>query len=713
MRFLRFNTLSHCIFLATGLGATGSVWAQDTADNPLTLPVIQVEATRTGTTYLQTPASIFRVDAPAQQQSAQVNLTEVVKGIPSLQINNRENYAQDLQLSMRGFGARSTFGVRGIRLYVDGIPATMPDGQGQTSNIDLSSLDHVEVLTGPFSSLYGNSSGGTILTTTKEGQGKDSIELGYSGGSHDKGRSGIILQGGAKAPNEPSYVISSSYFDTDGYRDHSAARKVLNNAKLTWNLDDGSKINWITNYVKINADDPQGLTREQWKANPKQVNDANNLYDVRKEIEQTQTGLTWTKPLNDQNELYMMGYLGNRQVTQYQSIPQSAQNNPRHAGGVIDFDRNYYGADLRWTGKELLPHTTLSAGVALDFMDEDRKGYENYITVNNQPSYGVKGKLRRDEDNTLWNIDPYLQASWQFLPTWRLDTGLRYSNVHYKSDDQYIVGVNGDDSGKTEYSKVLPSAALSWQIQPELLAYISYAKGFETPTFTEMAYRPDGLGGFNFDLNASTSDTYEAGLKSQNRLGDFTLAAFQTKTKDDIVSAGSINGRATFRNADKTLREGIELTWNKALWRDLVATASYGYLDATFDADVPARGSVAAITSGNKIPGIAKNQGYVGITWKPQTGFYAGLDAQYNDKIYVDDKNSDTAPSYTVMAAYAGYVWNMQAWKVNVFGRVDNFLDKDYVGSVIVNDSTQPKGRFFEPADGRNWSAGIRVVKQF
>jgi iron complex outermembrane receptor protein len=721
MRFLRFNTLSHCIFLATGLGATGSVWAQDTADNPLTLPVIQVEATRTGTTYLQTPASIFRVDAPAQQQSAQVNLTEVVKGIPSLQINNRENYAQDLQLSMRGFGARSTFGVRGIRLYVDGIPATMPDGQGQTSNIDLSSLDHVEVLTGPFSSLYGNSSGGTILTTTKEGQGKDSIELGYSGGSHDKGRSGIILQGGAKAPNEPSYVISSSYFDTDGYRDHSAARKVLNNAKLTWNLDDGSKINWITNYVKINADDPQGLTREQWKANPKQIDPQVAPYNVRKEIEQTQTGVTWTKPLNDQNELYMMGYLGNRQVTQYQSIPapfvgpafSKIQENIKQAGGVIDFDRNYYGADLRWTGKELLPHTTLSAGVALDFMDEDRQGYKNY---NDAEQLGIKGELKRDEKNTLWNIDPYLQASWQFLPAWRLDTGVRYSNVHYKSDDHYIVigntakETNPDDSGKTEYSKVLPSAALSWQIQPELLAYISYAKGFETPTFTEMAYRPDGLGGFNFDLNASTSDTYEAGLKSQNRLGDFTLAAFQTKTKDDIVSAGSINGRATFRNADKTLREGIELTWNKALWRDLVATASYGYLDATFDADVPARGSVAAITSGNKIPGIAKNQGYVGITWKPQTGFYAGLDAQYNDKIYVDDKNSDTAPSYTVMAAYAGYVWNMQAWKVNVFGRVDNLLDKDYVGSVIVNDGN---GRYFEPADGRNWSAGIRVVKQF
>ncbi|MFW1807240.1 TonB-dependent receptor family protein [Acinetobacter ursingii] len=687
---------------------SSAAWAE--VPEPVALPTIKVEATRTDTTYLQTPASIFRIDAPKQDQSSQVNLTEVVKGIPSLQLHNRENYAQDLQLSMRGFGARSTFGVRGIRLYVDGIPATMPDGQGQTSNIDLSSLDHIEVLTGPFSSIYGNSSGGTLLTTTKEGQGKDSVELSYSGGSHDKNRAGIVLQGGAKQANQPSYVISSSYFDTDGYRDHSAANKVLNNAKLTWNLEDGSKINWITNYLKINADDPQGLTRDQWKANPKQVNDANNSYDVRKEIEQTQTGLTWLKPLNDKNELYAMAYFGHREVTQYQSIPRSAQTNPRHAGGVIDFERNYYGADLRWTGKELLPNITVSAGVALDAMDEDRQGYENFTLINNQPSYGVKGTLRRDEDNTLWNIDPYLQASWQFLPTWRLDTGVRYSNVHYKSDDNYITASNPDDSGKTDYSKVLPSAALSWQIMPELLAYVSYAKGFETPTFTEMAYRPDGQGGFNFDLNASSSDTYEAGLKSQNLLGDFTLAVFQTKTKDDIVSAGSQYGRSTFRNADQTLREGVEFSWNKQLWRDLIATASYAYLDATFDADIPATGSLTKIPSGNKIPGIAKNQTYLALSWKPQTGFYGGVDAQYNDKIYVDDQNTDAAPSYTVLAAYAGYAWQLQDWKVNIFSRVDNLLDKDYVGSVIVNDGNS---RFFEPADGRNWSAGLRVSKQF
>ncbi|MDV5173147.1 TonB-dependent receptor [Acinetobacter baumannii] len=709
MSLLRLDRLHYCILMSMGCISSPLVWAEDLNSDVAKLPTLHVEATRTDTGYLQTPASVFRIEAPQVDSSSQVNLTEVVKGIPSLQIRNRENYAQDLQLSMRGFGARSTFGVRGIRLYVDGIPATMPDGQGQTSNIDLSSLDHVEVLTGPFSSLYGNSSGGTILTSTKEGQGKDSIELSYSGGSHDKSRAGLVLQGGAKGANEPSYIISSSYFDTDGYREHSGAEKVLNNAKLSWNLDDGSKINWVTNYVKIHADDPQGLTHDQWNANPKQQVPFLKQFNVRKDIEQTQTGVTWSKPINDKNELYAMAYLGNRQVTQYQSIPKSTQDaSINHAGGVIDFERNYYGADFRWTGKELLPNTTLSVGVALDAMDDDRKGFENFNLVNGQPSYGVKGNLRRDEDNTLWNIDPYLQASWQFLPTWRLDTGVRYSNVHYKSKDNYLS--NGDDSGKTDYDKVLPSVALSWQILPELMAYVSYAKGFETPTFTEMAYRPDGQSGFNFDLTASTSDTYETGLKSQNQLGDFTLAVFQTKTKDDIVSAGNSNGRSTFRNADKTLREGVEFAWNKKLWRDLIATASYSYLDATFDADIPALGNIAQISSGNAIPGIAKNQAYASLAWQPSHGLYGGVDVQYMDKVYVNDTNGDAAPSYSVTSANVGYAWVIGDWKVNSFARVDNLFDKKYAGSVIVNDGNS---RYFEPADGRNWSAGLRVIKQF
>jgi len=707
------STLS-CLIACAGQ----NIYAENDTQEVQRLDTIFIQATRTDRERLTTPASVYYLNQK-QDNSLNVNLSETLKGVPGLQLNNRENYAQDLQISMRGFGARSSFGVRGVRLYVDGIPATMPDGQGQTSNIDLNSLDHIEVLGGAFSSLYGNSSGGTILTTTREGQGADSIELGHSAGSQNKGQTKLVLQGGAENADEPAYIISSSYFDTDGFREHSGAHKVLSNAKLTWDLEDGSKINWMNNYVKIAADDPGGLTREQWKANPKQV--VKNVLDfnARKEIEQVQTGLTWNKPINDQHELYGMAYWGQREVTQYQSIPKCAyvkdtniciprtiQQAANHPGGVIDFNRNFYGTDLRWTGRDVLPNTKLIAGLAVDAMTEDRKGYLNYVGN----TFGVKGELRRDEDNTLWNLDPYLQASYHFAPDWTLDAGLRYSNVHFKSEDHYITDVNGDNSGKTTYDKLLPSMALSWQILPELMTYASYAQGFETPTFTEMSYPANTAEHRSFSLKAAESETYELGLKSANRFGDFTAAVFHTTTQDDIVSAGNDNGRSTFRNADQTLREGIELSWNKSLWRDLTAQASYSYLDATFDKDTANVEGPTPIQEGNYIPGIAKNQAFLSLGWKPEQGLRAGVDIRYSDKIYVDDKNSDAAPSYTVAGANVGYHWKMQDWAVNTFARVDNLFNKDYSGSVIVNESNN---RFFEPAEGRNWSAGLSVTKEF
>lgn len=682
-----------------------SLYAEESSMPSKVLPTLKVEATRTDTTWINTPASVYRIEQKGSENNLGVNLTETLKGVPGLQLNNRENYAQDLQISMRGFGARSTFGVRGIRLYVDGIPATMPDGQGQTSNIDLNSLSHIEVLGGPFSSLYGNSSGGTILTTTKEGEGRDSIEMGYTTGSHNKNRGDIILQGGSDRASEPSYVISTSYFDTDGYREHSEANKTLSNAKLTWDLNDGSKINWMINHVDITANDPQGLTHAQWKDNPKQQVPFLKQFNVRKEIQQTQTGLTWSKPINDKNQIDAMVYAGNREVTQYQSIPSGTQANPRHAGGVIDFDRKFYGTDWHWTGKNLIPNTRITAGFAFDYMDEDRKGFENFDADGH---YGVKGNLRRNENNTLWNLDPYLQASWNIIPSVRLDAGVRYSNVHYDSKDHYINGVNGDDSGKTDYDKVLPSAALSWAITPAWNVYASYAKGFETPTFTEMAYSAND--GMNFNLKPATSDNYEIGLKTQNILGDFTAAVFQSKTQDDIVSDATVNGRATYKNADKTLREGVELSWNKKLWRDLTAQASYSYLDATFDSSVPNTNPDKFVADGNYIPGVAKNQAYLALGWQPETGFNAGVDIRYMDKIYVDDINSDTAPDYTTVSANVGYVWKNDDWKVRTYARVDNLFDENYMGSVIVNDGNS---RFFEPADGVNWSAGLSVTKAF
>ena len=674
-----------------------------------TLPTITVTATRDRRDVLDVPTAIYKVEIPDQQNNANIDLAEILQGVPGLQVKNRENFAQDLQLSIRGFGARSTFGVRGIRMYVDGIPATMPDGQGQTSNIDLNSLSNIEVLTGPFSSLYGNSSGGAILTETRTGEGRDSVTVGIGAGTHDQQQVTLSAQGGADQANQPAYYISNSYMQTDGYREHSAADKVLQNAKLTWQLEDDSEINWVINRVKINADDPAGLNRDDWQADPQQQANFLKQFNVRKDIDQLQTGLTWQKPISDKQSLYAMTYLGQREMTQYLSIPASAQEaNPLQAGAVIDFDRHYYGVDLRWMVEDLFSNLNLTVGLALDRTDEDRQGYENFDASGR---YGVKGDLRRDEDNAMWNIDPYLQASWAFTPRFSVDAGLRYSNVFYDSDDHYVTLDNPDDSGEVDFDQLLPSLALNWKMNDHVNAYVAYGKGFETPTFTEMAYRPDGLSGVNTALQSATSDTYELGLKSRSYLGLITGALFYTETQDDIVSGDAVNGRSTYRNADQTLRQGVELAWQKMLWKDLSLQASYHYIDATFDADIPAIDDESEdIVKGTNIPGIAKTQAYLGLNWQASEGLRAGLDMRYVDQVYVDDENSDVAPSYAVVGMNVGYTWLLDDWQVNSYARVNNLFDRDYVGSVIVNDRN---GRYFEPADGRNFSAGLSMTKQF
>lgn len=676
------------------------VYAED-KDNAQ-LPDIEVTALRTHASWLDTAASVHTVNARALTDTPKTNISDALKGIPGLQALERENYAQDMQISMRGFGARSTFGVRGIRIYVDGIPASMPDGQGQTSNIDLNSLDKIEVLGGPFSSLYGNSSGGTILATTREGEGKPSVSLGFNTSRFAKQQTSFQLQSGSESAYLPAYNISSNYFDTNGYREHSDARKVLNNAKFTWNLNDGSTLNWVLNQVRIRAADPGGLTREQWQENPRQIAQNVRDYNMRKEIDQSQTGLTWDKPINEHNSLYAMVYAGRRHVVQYQSIPAKAQTAPKHAGGVIDFTRHYYGADLRWLNKNTLPNLTLIGGVAFDRENEDRQGYNNF----NGSHLGVKGKLRRDEYNTLWNLDPYMQFSWLFVPKWHVDGGLRYSNVHFKTQDHYLA--NGDDSGALRYHKLLPSISLGWDFRDDAAAYIAYGKGFETPTFTEMAYRPDGMAGFNFNLKPSTSDTIEAGLKFDQQWGIFSATAFHTESHNDIVSAVSAGGRSTFRNADRTKRYGAELGWQKTLWQNLEARASYSYVDAKFDSDIPALGKAVSVRKGNKIPGVAKNQLYFGLQWQPKQGWQGGIDVRYMDKIYVNDSNTDHAPGYALASANIGYEWAYRGWTLSSYARVDNMFNRRYAGSVIVNDSN---GRYFEPSPKRTFSTGLNIRK--
>lgn len=669
-----------------------------------------VTAAPTTVSELDTPAAVSVVNGDEMRQAApRVNLSESLGAVPGLQVQNRQNYAQDLQLSIRGFGSRSTYGVRGLRIYVDGIPATMPDGQGQTSNIDIGSVDTIEVLRGPFSALYGNSSGGVINVTSQTGTQPPTVEASSYYGSFGTWHYGMKATGavgdGSHA-GDVDYTVSTNRFTTHGYRDHSGARKNLANARLGVRINDVSKLTLLLNSVDIKANDAGGLTADEWRDNPRQ-SPRGDQYNTRKNTRQTQAGLRYERQLSAQDDLSVMMYAGERETTQFQSIPRAPQLKPSHAGGVIDLTRHYQGIDTRLTHRgELLVPVTLTAGLDYENMSERRKGYENFVMVNGAPQYGEQGALRRNERNLMWNVDPYLQTQWQLTDKLSLDAGVRYSSVWFDSNDYYITPGNGDDSGDASYHKWLPAGSLKYALTDAWNVYLSAGRGFETPTINELSYRSDNQSGLNFGLKPSTNDTVEIGSKTRIGNGLFTAALFQTNTDNEIVVDSSSGGRTCYKNAGKTRRQGMELGLDQQFGESWRLKAAWTWLDATYRTNV----CDDASCNGNRIPGIARNMGYASFGYQPEQGWYAGSDIRYMSDIMANDENTAKAPSWTVVGLTTGYKWSYGRMDMDLFGRIDNLFDREYVGSVIVNESN---GRYYEPAPGRNYGIGLNLAWRF
>ena len=669
-----------------------------------------VTAAPTTVSELDTPAAVSVVNGDEMRQAApRVNLSESLGAVPGLQVQNRQNYAQDLQLSIRGFGSRSTYGVRGLRIYVDGIPATMPDGQGQTSNIDIGSVDTIEVLRGPFSALYGNSSGGVINVTSQTGTQPPTVEASSYYGSFGTWHYGMKATGavgdGSHA-GDVDYTVSTNRFTPHGYRDHSGARKNLANARLGVRINDVSKLTLLLNSVDIKANDAGGLTADEWRDNPRQ-SPHGDQYNTRKNTRQTQAGLRYERQLSAQDDLSVMMYAGERETTQFQSIPRAPQLKPSHAGGVIDLTRHYQGIDTRLTHRgELLVPVTLTAGLDYENMSERRKGYENFVMVNGAPQYGEQGALRRNERNLMWNVDPYLQTQWQLTDKLSLDAGVRYSSVWFDSNDYYITPGNGDDSGDASYHKWLPAGSLKYALTDAWNVYLSAGRGFETPTINELSYRSDNQSGLNFGLKPSTNDTVEIGSKTRIGNGLFTAALFQTNTDNEIVVDSSSGGRTSYKNAGKTRRQGMELGLDQQFGESWRLKAAWTWLDATYRTNV----CDDASCNGNRIPGIARNMGYASFGYQPEQGWYAGSDIRYMSDIMANDENTAKAPSWTVVGLTTGYKWSYGRMDMDLFGRIDNLFDREYVGSVIVNESN---GRYYEPAPGRNYGIGLNLAWRF
>ncbi|MBD8658541.1 TonB-dependent receptor [Oxalobacteraceae sp. CFBP 13730] len=704
--------MKHPVLRRTTIAALCACWPlaaiADDIRNPMN--VVVVSGTRAEHTSFDLPAAIDVVDA-AQIGAAQlrVNASEALAAVPGIVVRNRENYAQDLQISSRGFGTRSAFGVRGVRLVADGIPATMPDGQGQAATFNLDLAERIEVLRGPFSALYGNHSGGVVQLFTREPTDRPTVDATFTGGSYGQrkldtnasGRSGGI-----------GYLIDASRFETDGYRDHSAATRDQAYAKLVVEPTSTSRLVITASGLRQDdTQDPLGVTWDTFRRDPRageiDTTDTRSpqrtlaeRYDTRKSINHKQFGATFEQRFG-QDRLQVTAYGGSRRVIQYQSFSRGFQAPPTHSGGVIDFDRDFYGIDANWRAVRTVAGGTLrtTAGLEMAQSKDARQGFENFIGN----TFGVKGNLRRDEKNDVTSVDPYVQVEWE-RDQWVLTGGLRHSRVDFDVEDQYLS--NGNDSGGTDFRHTTPLVGVLYKISPTLNVYASAARGFETPTMNESFYSGTG-GGFNFALEPAIGTHLEVGAKAMVARGvRVNAAVFQVKTKDELVVDASSGGRTSYRNASATLRQGGELSVDAELGAGWNARLAISMLHAIYDE------GFGAVPKGSRLPGVPKSSFYGELGWTEAAGRYGvALETVANSRVYAEDTNTaQTAPGYAVVNARVQASQQFGGWRLRQFARLNNLFDRDYVGSVIVGDANR---RYYEAAPGSNWLLGVSAQYQF
>ena len=682
--------------LAVTLSAIGM-----TGVSAQTLDSVVVTATRAEQRSFDASAAIQSVDrATIEGAGPQVNLSESLARVPGLTILNRQNYAQDLQVSIRGFGARSAFGIRGIRLLIDGIPATTPDGQGQGSSIALTSTERIEVLRGPLAQMYGNSSGGVIQAFTREAPVEPEFGAQYHAGSFGMHRADLQYAGRIGGVG---LVADYSTFDTNGFRDNSKTERRQFNGKLSFGPSAATRVNLVFNQFDMPlAQDALGLTATQLAANPQQAGTNAEARRVRKTVLQNQVGGSLTHAIDADRSVTARMYHGTRDNLQFQ------------AGNTwVGLNRGYDGLGLQYNAQARIGTTPVRWVAGYEF-DRSREYRQGGAALNGERS----GSPNRSEDNQAENSDLFAQATALVSSQLSVTGGLRYSTVRFVSEDYFLADGNG--SGNTAFSAASPVLGATWHASDTLNLYANYGKGFETPTLAEAAYRNGAtpgttLGQFNPALNAAASHHYELGAKwmagARARL-DFTV--FQINSVDEIVVSASSGGRTSYKNAPGTTRSGWELAGSRLFGVHVRATLSASAIDAKYAQNFTS--GTTAVVAGNKIPGIPQHFLFSEVLWasqpmnigrrKPALGSQAGVELTSAGRLYANDTNTASADGYTALNLKVSHGWAVGKGHLAAYARVDNVTDQRYVGSVIVN---QAAFQFYEPAPGINWTLGLRL----
>lgn len=628
------------------------------------------------------------LNVKALQPGSRADAAELMQGIAGVQVDSRSNYAQDTRVTLRGFGARAAFGVRGLDLQIDGIPLSMPDGQGQFSGVLLDGVSRIRVLTGPVAALYGNGAGG-VINLTSSMPTHNRVALSTANDEDGLARHHLL---GELQDGNLSARFQMSRLNADGNRPHASAEREQMGTQIYYQLDNGVQAQY--RFDKDDApllQDPLGLTQAQWQADPYQLNSSAEFFNTRKSIEHQQHALSFRQERSDQRWQFAL-WQGDRHIQQYLAQRGDA---PANSGGVVDLNRRFRGgnANYTWDFSVADRAASFTLGGEWSSMDDVRKGF-----INNA---GVAGDLRRNELDEADSRDAYALLQLHATEKWEWLLGVRQNHVELSVADYYIIaGKNADDSGDKTFNKTSGAITTRYHLDAGFSVHAAIGSGFETPTLTELAYT-NGDKGFNNTLVAATNRQQEIGVEYQHKNLHAVLTGFMINTHDELVVDQSINGRTTYINAAETERKGVEFSGRYELNPQWNLRLALHYLRAVYT-----QGQYENL----QLPGVAKKNHYAQLNWAPLPNdcLKFSLSMVHRAEVATSDSNQIKAPSYTLYDISMSGIWNFNAQGLNAdwWIKLANLADETYVGSVIVN---QTNGRSFEPASGRNLAAGVRL----
>lgn len=660
---------------------------------------ITVTGTRAEQQLGSVPAAISVLDEDdIQLGQQQLTLDESLAKVPGVFLQNRNNFSQAQRISIRGFGARSPFGIRGIRLIIDGIPATLPDGQGNVDEIDLGSTGRIEVIRGPSSSLYGTASGGVINVFTEDGPEQPYVQGRISAGEDGYRQYQLKAAGQYKRLN---YVVSGSDLDLDGYRVNSfISRKVLN-TKLRFDIDSTSEFTATMNLLDVpDMGDPGALNQAEVDANRQASNPASLTFDGSEGRSQQRLGLLYRKQFGD-HQIVLRNYYT---MLDFENKLAFAGGIPFSNGGQVEFDRSFIGAGGQYIyAEDVLDYRfRFIAGFETDFQKDDRRRFANLAS-------GIRGALTMDQREKVDSQGVYVQNEFALLDNVHLTLGARYDNIDFEVEDHFLLNNSGDDSGDSSFERISPRAGLLWDPLQSLNIYLNYSTAFETPTTTEFA-NPDG-GGFNPDLTTQKADSIEIGMKGgiQARIPlDYEVTVFRINIEDEIVPfeiEGS-TGRTFYQNAGITSRKGVEAGVSAELLPMLKASLAWSRIEARFDRFRTATENL----DGKRVPGVPNQHVHAELSFNNPAGWYSVWDLLYADNFFADNANLVNIKPYAVSNLRLGYRKTLDSWMISPFMSVNNLFNEEYNSNVRINATF---GRYYEPAPLRNVSGGITARMTF